>query len=146
MKTIKIIPLLLLLLISSCASITGFSTIDNTAKTITMPPGAGLTSDIKVMLRKNNWKTMVDQGPSKTTGTSGQNISLDHYDTFHTRYRMYVDYNQYDVCFPKFDPAYNFNLAIVDNQSGEEVMNYGGQACRNQIIKNLEIWLKENTL
>lgn len=142
----KLLFISLFILLSGCSTLTGFGHIDKKEKTITMPPGAGLTADLRSTLKRNGWKTMVDGGPSKTTGEIGQNVNLSHYDTFNTRYRLSLNFNQYDVCIPMFDPAYRFNISLVDNKSGEEVMNYGGSSCRNKIVRKFEAWLKSNEL
>ena len=132
-----IIALSALLILSGCASsnIQTYSSIDQRAKTITVPPGSGgLKGDLKKELSAQGWKMSVYSGPEVLEGTSGSNTRLQRYNTFNTRYSLLVQSRQYDLCF-NFSPAINYELALIDNKSGSEVLTMDGRDCQNNVVQ-----------
>jgi hypothetical protein len=72
----------------------------------------------------------IDRGPEVTVGTIGENTRLATADTFKTRYRLIVRQRQYDVCvIPLGEPMVAYDLSMIDNQSGQEVMTQSGKGC-----------------
>jgi hypothetical protein len=64
-----LLPLLMAALaVAGCLSynLRRFDTIDASAKTITVPPGGGLTGAIKEVLAQDGWKITVYRGPEVT--------------------------------------------------------------------------------
>lgn len=106
-----------------------FDKVDRTDKSITVPPGASpLLSEIKTALSRDGWRMIVDRGPRTTKGTMDRSVQLETADTFHTRYRLQLAENQFDYCITGGEAIY-YNLAVVDNKSGAEVIAMGGRDC-----------------
>lgn len=119
-----------------------YQSLDPSAKTITVPAGGGgLIGALKGELTKNGWKQAIYRGPRVTAGTTGKDTRLEEYDTFNTRYNLLVNYNQFDKCFPAFDPAYYYDISIIDNNNGQEVMTLSGRGCEHAIVGSFRDWL-----
>jgi hypothetical protein len=111
---------------------------------ITVPPGGhALTGAIKDLLKKNNWTLYVDSENVMYQGESAPSIKITSKETFKTRYRLLVKSNQYDVCIPggSDNPAVYYDISIVDNIDGDEVMNLSGQGCQSHIVEKFDKWL-----
>ena len=131
--------LALALLSMGCMSyrVRTFERVDNSDRTITVPPGGGLTGAVKEALAKEGWKITVYRGPEVTEGALGERTRLERGGTFTTRYAMFLRWNQYDVCVPMFDPAYNYAVSVVDNKNGSEVLTLSGRGCEGRIVDKL---------
>jgi hypothetical protein len=139
----RIIVLSLVFLLTACMSASDlrrYSDFDMTEKTMTVPAGGGLIADLKDVLKQDGWKLAIDRGPNIIEG--GTNSQLKEFNTFKTRYRLMVRYNQFDVCIGHFDPAENYNISLVDNNTGEEVMAMAGRACQGQIIDRFKKFIE----
>lgn len=101
--------------------------IDQGQKSITVPAGsAGLTGDIKRALSGAGWKTQVRRGPTVTAGSiKGGEVALATADTFKTKYALALSWEGVDYTMWKW--AYRFDISVVDNQSGEEVLTMSGE-------------------
>ncbi|MGB9154003.1 MAG: hypothetical protein WCD70_13065, partial [Alphaproteobacteria bacterium] len=130
MKSHIILALVCCFILNGCmsADLRQYGSFDPKDKTLTVPAGGGFISDVKDVFKKDGWTLVIDRGPQIEEGHVGQDIHIQKYGTFKTRYRLMLSYNQYDVCLGMFDPAYNYNLSMVDNKSGEEVIAMGGRA------------------
>ncbi len=134
--------LLLLLLGVVAATLSGcmaynlrtYGAVDSSSKTVTVPPGGGLTGAVKEALTRDGWKITVYRGPELTRGTIGDDTRLERGGTFSTRYTVFIRWQQVDTCVPRFDPAYTYDISLVDNQGGSEVFTLSGRGCENRIV------------
>jgi hypothetical protein len=135
----RLIPLLLALLLAGCASynVHTFESVDATEKTITVPPGGGLTGSIKQALTRDGWRVLVRTGPEVTRGRLGEETRLERFKTVDTRYVMHLRWSQFDTCLPRFDGAYSYDISIMDARSGSEVLTLSGRACEGRIVDKL---------
>jgi hypothetical protein len=124
------LPLCLAACLSSNVQVAGH--IDPAEKTMTVPPGnALLIGAIKQRLQRPDWKFLVDAGPRRTIGTLGEKTDLATGNTFLTRYRLIVQQRQVDICILGGDPAINYDLSLIDNRTGEEIISQSGRDCRD---------------
>lgn len=116
-------------------------------RSITVPPGGhALTGAIKDLLKKNNWTLYVDSENIMHEGEADKTVKITSKETFKTRYRLMVTSSVYDVCIPSisYNPAISYDLSIVDNIEGDEVMSLSGRGCQSHVIDKVEEWLKNN--
>jgi hypothetical protein len=128
----RLFLVLALLFLTACAGSTVqvYSKIDPSEKTMTVPVGNSLIlGEIKQRLINSGWKLIVDSGPRRTIGTLGEKTNLATGDTFLTRYRLIIRQSQFDTCLMTGVPAVSYDLSLVDNASGEEVMTQSGKDC-----------------
>ena len=52
-----------------------------------------------------------------------------------TRYTVALHWQQYDVCVPRLDPAYSYDIALIDNDDGREVLKLCGRGCEHRIVE-----------
>ena len=140
----SLLLLLPLIILAGCArvEINQMASIDPQNKSITLPPGgAGITGSLKKALTKAGWKTYVYQGPSVIEGTTGRQTSLRNYDTFHSRYSLFIQEEFYDWA-PNFDRMYHFDISLVDNKNGQEVLtatgSHAGKVVVNRVMQALQ--------
>jgi len=112
-----------------------YNRVDTMSRTITVPPGGGLTGAIKDALAKDGWKITVYRGPEVTRGTVGEQTRLERSNTFRSRYTAFLRWDHFDTCVPSFDGAYNYDLSVVDNEDGSEVMTLSGKGCERRIVE-----------
>ena len=113
-----------------------YSSFDVRDKSITVPTGSeGLRGKVKQVLSDDGWKLMVDKGPNILEGRMSESVKLESYGTFNTRYRMSIKSNQIDLCmgFP-ISPLLRFDISIVDNKTGSEVMTMSGLDCEPEVV------------
>ncbi len=116
--------------------------LDRSDKTITIQAGAaGLKGKIKDTLRQEGWKIRTDAGPTKTTGAVGGDVDLQTSTTFRTRYRMAIDSRRIDTCIPS-GPLYVFEMAVIDNDTGDEILTMDGRECEDRIVEDFLGWLR----
>lgn len=123
------------LALAGCVStkVQSYGTVDQTEKTITVPTGGfGLTGKIKSKLTSDGWILAVYQGPTLTTGSAGQNTSLSTSDTFNTRYRLLIDWEQFDLCI-NLQAAVAYDISLIDNKTGSEVVTMSGAGCADDV-------------
>jgi len=115
-------------------------------RSITVPPGGhALTGAIKDLLKKNNWTLYVDSENIMHEGKADKTVKITSKETFKSRYRLMASSHVYDTCSLISDnPAISYDISIVDNISGDEVMNLSGRGCQSHVIEKLEEWLKNN--
>ena len=119
-----------------------FQPVDNSEKSMTLPPGSsGALFDIKTYLKKNEWVTKIYRGPTRTQGAVGKNTDVQTYDTFMTRYTLFYDFRRTDLCLD-FSPHGRFDLSVVDNKSGEEVYMVSGEDCEDIVIGKFRDWIE----
>ncbi len=124
--------LLLCVVLAGCMSsdVHTFGKIDPSDKSITVPVGASpLLGEIKTALSRDGWRMVVDQGPRTTTGSLTPAVHLETADTFRTRYRLQLSERQYDLCIIPGGAAVVYNLSLIDNSTGAEVIAMGGRDC-----------------
>jgi hypothetical protein len=132
----KALVIVIALFLSGCMyhNVQNYSFIDLSQKTVTVPSGAkGLKGELKKVLAEEGWQLSVDRGPSVVEGEFGSNTKLESYDTFNTRYRLYVYYHQYDICF-NLDPAISYEISFIDNKTGSEVFTIEGNGCEGGAV------------
>ncbi|HKW91397.1 MAG TPA: hypothetical protein VJX92_05820, partial [Methylomirabilota bacterium] len=100
---------------------------------------------IKEALAHDGWKIRVYRGPEVTEGTLGEKTRLERGRTFTTRYALFLKWSQFDVCVPRFDPAYNYDISLVDNSTGSEVMTLSGRGCEHRIVDKFQEALNAST-
>ncbi len=95
-----------LVILSACGSyrVRTYGPVDLTTRTVTVPPGGGLTGALKDALAQRGWRLATDRGPQVTRGTTGEQTQLEQFATFRTRYRLLVAWQQFDVCIANFEP------------------------------------------
>jgi len=128
------IPIIFLL--SSCMSsnVQVYNQIDSSDKTITVPAGNSLLiGALKTKLKEMGWKLVIDRGPIRTVGTIGKNTNIATGNTFNTRYRLVIQQFQFDYCLTG-SAAINYDLSIIDNNSGEEVISQSGKDCQDRAV------------
>ncbi len=143
MKMTALLGACLLLMGCSHVSIQKYQQIDHSDKSITVPTGgAGLTGKLKQALATKGWKTSVASGPTITEGRTGEKTLLKTYDTSVTRYSLRTEWSQYDYRIPDFDPMYHFDISVLDNKTGAEVLtasgSHSGKVIASRFIKALE--------
>jgi hypothetical protein len=124
-------------LLSGCFyhNVQNYGQIDQNQKTVTVPPGAGgIKGDIKKVLSELGWRQSIDRGPSVTEGKIDKKTKLESYDTFNTRYRLYVKSFQYDMCW-NGSPAINYDISFIDNNSGSEIFTLEGRGCQSGVVE-----------
>ena len=116
-----------------------YKNIDTSKKVISMPvTNKYLGRDLKDLFRKNGWQIIIlDTGTLKTTGSSGDNTSLDTNFKSKARYITYLRQNWRDICGIRNDKI-SFDLTIADSKTGEEVFVASGEDCEKTIVKDLE--------
>ncbi len=78
-----------------------------------------------------------------TKGQLGENTRLERFKTVETRYVIFLRWNQFDVCVPRFVPAYNYDISVMDVRSGSEVLTLSGRDCEPKIVEKLMEALQE---
>ena len=134
------------LFLIGCGSINiqKYRRIDTADKSITVPlGGAGLTGKLKQALVKNGWRTSVADGPNITEGRTGEKTLLKTYGTSITRYSLKTEWNQFDWSVPDFDPVYHFDISVLDNKTGEEVLTASGSLAEKVIVRRFIAALEE---
>jgi hypothetical protein len=65
---------ILALLLAGCGShrLNTFEPVDLSERSITVPPGGGLTGEIKQAMTRDGWRVVVRQGPEVTKGQLGE--------------------------------------------------------------------------
>ncbi len=124
---------------SACSSydVHRYGTIDTNEKTITVPSGGqSLKGKIKEMLQSEGWTLQVDRGPDVVQGTVGDNTHIEMSNTFNSRYRLRLTYDWYDVSI-RFQDMYTYDISLIDNQSGSEVLTLSGNGEEDVIVDRL---------
>ena len=123
------------------ADVRQYGKIDNTQKSITVPPGGGLVAELKDILNQHGWTLVVDRGPNVIEGQNSESVKLKSYNTFNSRYRLLLSANRFDTCIGHMDGAYRYNMSMIDNKTGQEIMVMGGAACESRIKSKFESFL-----
>jgi hypothetical protein len=132
--------------LAACVSsdVSVYGQVDQSDKTITVPPGNSLlVGAIKQRLQSSGWKLVVDAGPTRTVGTLGANTDLATGKSFRTRYRLVLRQSQFDICIIG-GAAINYDLSLIDNQSGEEVISESGHDCEARALEKFADALNGN--
>ena len=112
-----------------------YGVIDQTSKTVTVPPGSdGLKGRLKQALNSEGWKMVVGRGPTVTEGAIGSSAKVEQFDTFNSRYRLVVTSRQYDICL-NMSPAIVYDLSFIDNLSSSEVFTLAGKGCESTAVE-----------
>lgn len=132
--TIAIFAVCILGCASQAAQVQKYKEFDSSSKTITVPVGSGgLVGITKRVLADNGWVLVVDRGPTVVEGKVSERVTLEKYDTFNTRYRLYVRSSWRDVCLGSGSDYIKYEIAIIDNKSGAEVFTMDGFGCESLI-------------
>lgn len=132
-----IITLLISLALTGCFvhDVQHYSVIDSSNKTVTVSPGSeGLNGKLKQALATAGWSLSVYKGPSISEGEVKNKLKVEQYDTFHTRYRLIANSNQFDLCL-NFSPAIAYDVSFIDNKSGSEVFTMSGRGCQPGVVE-----------
>ena len=133
-------------LIAGCRTydVQSFGTFDSTKKSITVPIGGKqLHGKIKSMLHKEGWKLLVDRGPRIAKGKQGTETDLHEYDSFNSTYRLAMSYDFLGLTL--YGKLYRYDISIIDNDSGGEVLTLSGKGFEPTIVNELRKAIKENT-
>ena len=117
-----------------------YGKLDPDEKSMTVPPGGGLAAELKDMLNRRGWTLVVDRGPDVIEGQNSGSVNLKSYNTFNTRYRLLLRSSRFDTCLG-MDGAYSYNMSVIDNKTGRELMVMEGRACESQIKSKFESFL-----
>lgn len=121
---------------------THYGKIDPTNKTITVPIGsAGLNGQLKSVLSMAGWKMVVSRGPEITKGRSGDDVYLEKYTKSLSKYDLRTRSNQFDICLSG-DAAIFYEIVILDNETGSEILALDGRGCLNNVVKSFSNELK----
>ena len=134
---LKLVALGIMLLVAACApNVQRYASLDPTEKTMMVPPGSiFLLGDLKAALASSGWKTVIDTGPVVTQGMANeQGVNLTTSQTFRARYRLYVKAQQVDICIT-LDPSIVYDISVVDNKTGSEVVTMNGRGCSKQVVR-----------
>lgn len=128
--------------LSACmsADMRQYGKLDPSEKSMTVPPGGGLAAELKDMLNRRGWTLVVDRGPDVIEGRNSDSVNLKSYNTFNTRYRLMLKASRFDICIGMGD-AYSYNMSVIDNKTGRELMVMEGRACESQIKSKFESFL-----
>jgi hypothetical protein len=97
-----------------------------------------VSGDLKDLFRLNGYKIIIKEtGMVSTKGTYKDTIDLNSNIKSNARYEMYIAQYQFDICLVG-GPALDFEVIIVDNQSGEQVFYAVGRDCQGTIKKKLK--------
>lgn len=130
--------------ISSCApnNITPYSKLDKSDKSITVPAGGGPNASIKTALKQNGWTLKIDSRSIKTGGSSNVVNQATTVES-DARYRMLTAFvsDQCLIC----QCVRSYNISIVDNKTGEEVVAFDGRdkdgICYKTLAKRIIDWI-----
>jgi len=135
------------LLLVGCLSynVEPYGKFDLSKKTMTVSRGGdGLLGTIKRALRKDGWKLSVDRGPRTSEATvTTDGSKVEEFDTFHTKYRISVDDRWVDLSLSG-DGIYRYDISIVDNDTGEEILTMHGRGSESTIAERLIQAIKDN--
>ena len=76
-------------------------------------------------------------GPTVTEGEIGKKTAVKNFDTFNTRYSLYVASEAFDTCL-NLEPAISYDLSLVDNKTGSEVITVAGEGCEGEVVKRFK--------
>jgi hypothetical protein len=142
MNHLRMVGVAALVYLTGCIrppSIQSYGTIDQSQKSVTVPPGSnGLKGKLKQFLVAEGWRLSIDKGPSVVEGDLGSKTKLESYDTFNTRYRLHVVSRQYDTCIPRGGPAITFDISFIDNKAGSEVFTLSGESCEDMVVEKFK--------
>lgn len=124
------------LFLSACAgNMQSYSKFDERQKTITVPYGSsGLKGGMKKALTDRGWKMAVYSGPEILEGTSGSSVRMEKYRTFNTRYTLLGTERNTGPAGCFISQYFIYDIAIVDNKTGQEVMTMSGEGCEGQVL------------
>jgi hypothetical protein len=143
MSRLLVLGICLFLIGCGSINIQKYRRIDTANKSITVPlGGAGLTGKLKQALVKNGWRTSVADGPNITEGRTGEKTLLKSYGTSLTRYSLKTEWSQFDWSID-FDPMYHFDISVLDNKTGEEVLTASGRLAEKVIVRRFIAALEE---
>lgn len=117
-----------LLLVGACTNTHIDETIqlDPYQKTISVPAVNGkLADDVTEIFKQNSWQI----------GTNTQPLP-------NARYGLQLSYTESQLCMPRFDPMYDYDITIIDSQHGTHVFNMHGRDCQHTILAHLDDYLK----
>lgn len=134
-KVEKLSLLFALMLLTACTTtnIQTYGVVDPSDKTITVPAGSkGLKGEIKQALTDAGWTLAVyGRGPSVIEDRENR---LEQFDTYNTRYKLALVTRVYDYCFD-FTPAVEYDISLIDNYTGTEVMTMEGTGCEDAVAQ-----------
>lgn len=144
---LKHLPIMLVVLALFCMTgcmnhqLTSYGAIDKNAHTVSVAPGFdGLNGKLKDLLKNEGWQIVAESGAKEINATGAKKAT--HPDApATTRYRLRVTTKQYDFCSHRADPAYRYEIAMLDNQAGDDVMTMAGSGCEYLIVERFRNWL-----
>lgn len=154
----RLLLLFILFTATACSglysNVQNYGLFDKSQKSITVPPGgSSLNGYIKRELYGHGWILKVDTGAEKIEGVFGagavnKNVDLNKYTTYKTKYRLEMASRQEDMCvsFTRMTPLFSYNLSIIDNTSGDEVLVIDGYDCQDNIIETFQDALDKSSL
>lgn len=136
MKLHFLSPICFVLLLSACAgNMQTYSKFDERNKTITIPYGSsGLKGGLKKALTDRGWKMTVYSGPEILEGRNGSSVRMEKYQTFNTRYTLFGNARATGPAGCFISQYFIYDIAIVDNKTGQEVMTMSGEGCEGQVL------------
>ncbi len=145
----RFFTIIFLVALVGCSShnIQKYGNIDSRNKTITVPAGSkSVKGDIKKILHDNGWRLFVYGGPEVTEVTEATigGKKVETYNTFNTRYSLHVSSRWHDTCL-NLRSYISYEISIIDNKNGSEVIALDGIACQNKIAKVFSKTLQENS-
>ena len=115
--------------------------IDLSAKTMIVPPGSfGLLGEVKDALVADGWSLTVNRGSVVTEGRVGATTRLETSRNFSARYRLHVADRKADTCITS--GFYHYEVSIIDNESGQEVITLSGTNCGQAVVSRLRAALR----
>ena len=118
--------------ITACAipNIQKHGAIDTSNKTMSVPMGQdGAIVQVKAALENSGWQlseyadsSLIDRNKNR----------LEQLNKMNTRYTLFYSDERYDTCV-NFSPALKYEIAVVDNNTGWDVIEVDGMACEGQV-------------
>lgn len=136
MKQSNFIWLLIPLLFSGCTSIRVYKNkeFDKTPSSIAVAAGAGVLGvQFKELFKSYGFKIISTEGGTQTEKVSDNKtitVSKNKY-----KYVLNVTSVREDSCFPTGGAMLNFELNLVNVDSGEEIISMSGRDCEQSIVR-----------
>lgn len=145
MKNLFVISLIFLLLGCYSLHVREYQPIDTADKTIMLPPGgSALLGAIKDVIAKNGWKIFIYSGPAVTKKSETEDVTSG---TFKSKYRLALSWRHIDHCIGiDRGPLYLYDISVIDNDFGDEVMTMSGRGCEADIAETFETWLRGGSI
>ena len=133
MRHLRLLICLFALAAAACGTdVRRHGTIDQSAKVMVVPAGGeGLLGGVKDGLRQDGWTLVVGRGSVRSDPAPGALLRPD----IPPRYSLSIEATRIDSCITS--QLYAYSIAVIDNESGTEVLTLSGNECGLTIVRKL---------